>query len=264
MKTIKRMGVVLEVAAQIRTAILEGGLVPGSRIAQDAIAAELGVSRLPIRQALLVLQREGLVVLDHGRGAVVAPIDIKFIADLFDFRASVDGTVVALLAARRDFDVSELNGIVKEGLAAAGRGETRWDLIVRFHLALYEATGNQVLVKTMEPLLEHAHRVVSFVNQSMSGTRAALGRKNREQPGLRSRSDTWNEHAAIVEAIASHSVGRARTLARSHIEQGKQVAVAFLVSSTPSRPDKTAAGRRHSPPVSLGDYFKRTVSSRSR
>src|ERR1700681_5008559 len=104
MKVIKRKPVVMEVANQIRAAILDGGLVPGSKIAQDGLAAQLGVSRLPVRQALLVLQREGLVFLDHGRGAVVAPIDVKFISDLFDYRATVDGYVAGALAARTNFD----------------------------------------------------------------------------------------------------------------------------------------------------------------
>jgi DNA-binding GntR family transcriptional regulator len=263
MKTIK--GVVLEVANEIRTSILEGVLAPGSRISQDELAAQLRVSRLPIRQALLVLQREGLVVMHHNRGAIVAPIDIKFIADLFDYRAAIDSYVVALLACRQNFDVTELNKIVREGLVAAETGETRWDLVVRFHLALYEATGNQVLVKTMEPLLEHAHRVVSFVNQLQStSTKPMLGRKGRDQPGLRSRYDTWNEHAAIVEAIANHKAGRARALARSHIEKGKQVAVAFLVSSAPGLQEKSATSRRHAPPIFLGGDVKRVAASRSR
>ena len=87
---------VTEVANQIRTAILEGALVPGSKIAQDGLATELGVSLLPVRQALLVLQREGLVFLDHGRGAIVAPFDVKFISDLFDYRGAVDGYVAEI------------------------------------------------------------------------------------------------------------------------------------------------------------------------
>src|SRR5262249_3613182 len=98
MKSGKRKPVVPEVADQIRAAILKGALVPGSKIAQDELASSLGVSRLPIRQALLVLQREGLVLLDHNRGAVVAPLDIKFISDVFDCRAIVEGFVAAELA----------------------------------------------------------------------------------------------------------------------------------------------------------------------
>jgi DNA-binding GntR family transcriptional regulator len=219
MKTIKRRPVVTDVANQIREGILEGALVPGSKIDQDELAAALGVSRLPVRQALLVLQREGLVFLDHGRGAVVAPLDIKFIADLFDCRAIVEGYVAAALAARRDFDPAPLRRIVAEGRAAAATGQARRDLIAEFHTALYQATGNQVLVKMMNSQLDHVQRAVTFV---------------KETGGLRSQSDTWDEHADILEAIAARRVGRARRLARTHVERVKQVVVAHLVSAAPS------------------------------
>ena len=115
MKTLRRAPVVSDAAEQIRSAILDGSLVPGSRIAQDEIAAQLGVSRLPIRQALLVLEGEGLVLLDHNRGAMVAPLDVKFISDLFDFRAVVDSQVAGMLAARRDFDARWLTALVRRG-----------------------------------------------------------------------------------------------------------------------------------------------------
>ena len=254
MKAIKRKPVVLDVANQIRAAILDGGLVPGSKIAQDELAAELGVSRLPVRQALLVLQREGLVFLDHGRGAVVAPLDIKFISDLFDCRAIVDGYVAAILAARRDFDATVLNRIVREGREAARRGESRRDLVMEFHVAQYEAVGNQVLATIMRPLLDHVQRVVTFVQDSTSKSTGRKALSDKGQPGLRSQMDTWNEHAEIVEAIVGRRVGRARALARSHVERVKQVAIPYLVSAAPpSRRQSPLAERRRTRDVSRSD-----------
>jgi DNA-binding GntR family transcriptional regulator len=260
MKTITRKPVVQEVANQMRAAILEGGLVPGSKIAQDALAAALGVSRLPVRQALLVLQREGLVTLDHGRGAVVAPFDIKFISDLFDFRATVDGYVAGVLAARVSFDPGPLREIVRRGSDAADRGESRRDLIAQFHTAQYEATGNQVLVRIMEPLLDHVHRVVTFVQRS-AGVKSPVQKTvaRKPHPGLRSQVETWNEHRDIIEAIAGRHVGRARALAQSHVDRVKQVAVAFLVSAaTPTKPSDRSA-RQLFQAVSLGVHPDPTV-----
>jgi DNA-binding GntR family transcriptional regulator len=257
MKEINRKPVVIEVANQIRAAILDGGLVPGSKIAQDGLAAELGVSRLPVRQALLVLQREGLVFLDHGRGAVVAPFDVKFISDLFEYRATVDGYVAGALAARTGFDPRRLRQIVREGRAAARRGESRRDLVMDFHTAQYEATGNQVLVRIMEPLLDHVQRVVTFVQTSTNGKGHDRPRKPHTragQPGLRSQPETWDEHAQIVEAIAHHRVGRARALARSHVDRVKQVVVAFLVSAAPARHGQPAFARTPVRPASRGQH----------
>jgi DNA-binding GntR family transcriptional regulator len=245
MKAIKRKPIVTDVASQIRAAILEGGLLPGSKIAQDALAAELGVSRLPIRQALLVLQREGLVTLDHGRGAVVAPFDIKFISDLFDFRAAVDSHVAGVLAARSDLDFAPLRQIVREGRESARQGESRRDLVVRFHTEQYEATGNQVVLRIMEPLLDHVQRVVRFVQTSLvTKAHASRGISSKSLSGLRSQMETWDEHEEILDAIVRHDVGRARALARAHVERVKQVAVPFLVSSVPPKARRTAQGRR--------------------
>jgi hypothetical protein len=55
--------------------------------------------------------------------------------------------------------------------------------------------------------------------------------------------ETWDEHEEILEAIARHDVGRARALARAHVERVKQVAVPFLVSSVPPKPRRIAQGR---------------------
>jgi DNA-binding GntR family transcriptional regulator len=246
MKTIKRKPIVHDVANQIRSAILDGGLVPGSKIAQDELAAELGVSRLPVRQALLVLQREGLVFLDHGRGALVAPLDIKFVSDLFDCRAAIDGYVAGVLAARENFDPSVLIQIVQEGREAAQRGESRRDLVKEFHMTQYEAVGNQVLTTIMRPLLDHVQRVVTFVQLSTSKGSGdqSKPRAGRSQPGLRSQMDTWDEHAALVEAITDGRVGRARSLARAHVERVKSVAIPFLVSAAPPSRRKTGPAER--------------------
>ena len=224
MKTLRRAPVVSDAAEQIRSAILDGSLVPGSRIAQDEIAAQLGVSRLPIRQALLVLEGEGLVLLDHNRGAMVAPLDVKFISDLFDFRAVVDSQVAGMLAARRDFDARWLTALVDEGQKAAHRGELRQDLSMRFQTGLYEAVGNTVLVTLMEPLLSHVRRVVKLL--------ATVKWPERQgDPTLRPHVLMWEEHAAIMSAISAHRVGLARALARVHVERVRDVVVAYLVSA---------------------------------
>jgi DNA-binding GntR family transcriptional regulator len=252
MKVKKRKPVVPEVAEQIRAAILRGDLIPGSKIAQDELAARLKVSRLPIRQALLVLQREGLVLLDHNRGAVVAPLDIKFISDVFDCRAIVEEYVAAEVALRHDFDVSELNEIVREGLESARSGKHRQDLVTRFHALLYEAVGNRLLIRIMGPLLDHVLRVSRFVE-----------RKGSQHSDQRSPMSTWKEHAEIVDAITKKDVERARSLSRSHLERVKQVTIAFLVSSAPLPPRREHRGKRRVPQISL-DAFELNARSNSR
>ena len=222
MKAIKRKPVVLDVANQIRAAILDGGLVPGSKIAQDDLAAELGVSRLPIRQALLVLQREGLVFLDHvprrGGGAARHQVHFRPVRLSCDCRRYIAG----ILAARENFDATTLNRIVREGREAARRGESRRDLVMEFHMAQYEAVGNQVLIRIMKPMLDHVQRVVIFVQDSTSkssGRRKTVAGKG--SLASRSQMDTWNEHAEIVEAITQRRVGRAARLGPGARREGE-------------------------------------------
>lgn len=230
MEKIRRDALGSDAAQQIRDAILEGRLTPGSRIDQDELAAQLGVSRLPIRQALTALSREGLVSIEHRRGAAVTPVDTRFIRDLYDFRAAVDAQVAATLARRRDFDPREMRAMVAEGQAAAQRGEVRPDLSLRFHTAQYEATGNRVLIETMAPLLWHVRRVITLLDGAKASTAQFDRSIEREQRPIRSQTDMWKEHSDIVEAIAAHRVGRARSLARDHARRVRGVITLFLDS----------------------------------
>jgi hypothetical protein len=87
MKTIEIHPAMAEaVTNEIRRAILDGTLPPGSRIKQEALAAELHVSRAPVRQALIVLKRDGFVQTPSHRGTIVAPLDPGFISDIYDLR----------------------------------------------------------------------------------------------------------------------------------------------------------------------------------
>ena len=106
-------------AAEIRTAILNGSLPPGTRIRQEYLAAKLGVSREPIRKALLVLEQEGLVNSVANRGATVAPLDIPLIGEIYEFREGVESYAAGQVAGRDDFDPTALRKIIVQG--AKGR-----------------------------------------------------------------------------------------------------------------------------------------------
>ena len=106
------------VAQEIRSAILRGDLPPGSFVKQEDLASQLGVSREPVRQALLLLQREGLVHAEPNRRAIVAPVDRQLISDVYGFREAVETTVVATLARLPQFDVTPFRDIIARGRTA--------------------------------------------------------------------------------------------------------------------------------------------------
>jgi DNA-binding GntR family transcriptional regulator len=85
-----------QVADVLRRAIFSGELGPGEKIAQERVARELGVSRIPVREALVILEREGRVRLEHYRGAFVVPMDEESVRD----NAELFATVLAFIGRR--------------------------------------------------------------------------------------------------------------------------------------------------------------------
>jgi DNA-binding GntR family transcriptional regulator len=188
-------------ADEIRGAILSGALLPGTRIKQQELAARLCVSRQPVRKALLLLQREGLVSIEPGRIATVASLDRRFIADVYEFREVIDGPVAASVAKLSAPDLSHLDEIVARGREAVRLRSLRRliELDIAFHSALYEAANNQVLIAVMRDQWNHIRRVMAMV----------LGETSY-------RNRVWDEHTAILQAIRSGKPRRARTVAAHH------------------------------------------------
>jgi DNA-binding GntR family transcriptional regulator len=196
------------VAQEIRMAILRGDLSPGSLVKQEDLASQLGVSREPVRQALLLLQREGLVHAQPNRRAIVAPVDHQLISDVYGFREAVETMVVETLARLPGFDVAPLRDVIGRGRAAVRHGDlpALIHLDMSFHTSLYEAAGNQVIVEVMRGQWSHMRRVMAMV----------LGRAAYRQK-------VWDEHEAIVQAIQAGRVAAASAAAGRHIRAARKM-----------------------------------------
>lgn len=186
---------------QIRSAILNGELVPNARLRQEELAERLAVSRAPIREAMLVLEREGLIQSDASGGTIVAPLDASVIRDVYEFRGAVERYVAATLAARANLPMQPIRDVLAAGHAAASQGDVvrLIDLDVRFHATLYDAIGNRVLSDVMRAQWVHVRRV-------MAATLAIAGYPDR----------VWDEHAAIVEAIEAGDAELAGSRSAAH------------------------------------------------
>lgn len=145
----------------LREAILKGDLKPGERLMELQLAAKLGVSRTPIREAIRMLEQEGLAVTTPRKGAEVAKMTLKDMEDVLEIRASLDelasqvATVritdeqlVRLKERKQDFEISLKSGNVKM-IAEAD---------VKFHDVIYEATNNPKLVSMLNNLREQIYR----------------------------------------------------------------------------------------------------------
>jgi DNA-binding GntR family transcriptional regulator len=190
------------VSEQIRGRILDGTLKPGERLVEDRLSAELGVSRVPVREALRGLSVEGLVTLLPRRGATVVEVTPESVAELVEVRALLEGLNARLAAQRHDPEiVAQLQDTLARGNAAArnGTSEELAHLNAEFHERLGEASRNSVLSEVMRGLRERTS--IAF---------AINGR-------ARARED-WDEHAGILAAVIAGDGELAALLANRHVQ----------------------------------------------
>lgn len=197
------------VLEEIRRQIVAGRLQPGARIYEEEIAAELGVSRNPVREAVQALDSEGFVQIEPRRGARVAVISAERARELFEVREVLEG-LVASLAARRctPAQLAELQAVVEEGVLAARTGELTAlpSLNTRFHQSLISVAGNEMLAESIDRL----RHLIEWVYSQRIAQRAPR---------------SWEEHGLIVEAIASGDTAHAEHVARRHIAQARDAYV---------------------------------------
>jgi DNA-binding GntR family transcriptional regulator len=226
MRRLKREPASDLVVSALRTAILTGKLSPGHRIKPDELAAQLGVSRMPIRQALSILEREGLVQTGRWRGTVVTPLDAELIHNIYDLRGILERAVAAGVA-QTSFETAPVRAIIAAGRQAASNGDiTRsLELDLGFHTALYKAYDNPVLSDVMVGLWGHVRRVMHAAVISAGY-----------------RSDSWDEHEAIVDAIEARDPVRAAAVAGDHIASASRSALRNLEALNQSAPQP--AGER--------------------
>lgn len=172
-----------EAADAIRRAIISGDLVPGQRLREVALAADLGVSRPTLREALRTLVQEGLCEQEPHRGFAVASLDAEAIRDLSDTRLVLDRMAIEGIWAS-----PEGVGDVDAAWAAyvdAGDDPVEQHLAhLALHRALWQASGNSMLMR-MWPVAESMSTLVLAQDQAV-----------RRDPG-RARS----VHARLIEAI---------------------------------------------------------------
>jgi DNA-binding GntR family transcriptional regulator len=195
------------VVDQLRDAIQNGAYAPGDRLVERRLAAELGVSHIPVREALTRLAEEGLVQRLPRRGSRVAAIDAKELEDLSSLRVLLEQYVVerAMLHWSAEAERS-LRTIVAEMERAAQRGDTArlFDLDIRFHEQLWALTDHSMLVDLVAQL---RGRISLFLRAAT----VAL-----EPKALESHAQS---HAALLDAIAGGDARRARRAMAAHIQE---------------------------------------------
>lgn len=200
----------------LRQLILEGEFAPGEHLMEIPLSERLGVSRTPVRAALMTLAQEGMLVYRPQRGFLIREVKMSRVADAYRVRAQLEGLACRVLAEAGLNDETDkiLQSCLDDGDAILARGRLRdednepWqEMNDRFHQAILNATGNECLIDVTQRTL-------------------AL-------PMLSSRVVHWHDfealktshymHHLIVKAIRRGQGGRAEAAMREHVWAGLEV-----------------------------------------
>lgn len=185
----------------LRQRILGGQYEQGERLVENTLSLELGVSRIPVREALRALAAEGLVRIEPRRGASVARLSPNIAREMVEVRATLEGLNAKLAAQRRDPAlIAEIEQVLKEGNEAVNTGQTERfvELNSRFHEVLGNIAANSVLQDMMRSLRERTALLFAPANMSRART-------------------NWDEHAQILQAVIAGDADLAALLATRHV-----------------------------------------------
>ncbi|EAR51315.1 transcriptional regulator, GntR family protein [Oceanicola granulosus HTCC2516] len=200
---------------ELKRMMLDGTLQFGAQMLEAEAATRLGVSRTPVREAMIRLQQEGMVELRPRHGMRVLPVSADDMRDIYDVLTALEGKAAELVAQKRP-DEAALAGlwdaVDQMERALAAEDLDGWaDADERFHMLLIELTDNARLVSMVNQLRDQAHRA-----------RMATLRL-RPPPEASNR-----EHRALVEAIASGNPAEARRTHEEHRHRAKALLVNIL------------------------------------
>jgi DNA-binding GntR family transcriptional regulator len=218
-------------ADAIREAILDGRFTPGLRLKEERLAAELGISRTPIREALLLLQAEGLVEAVPNRGAFVRSFDVVELLEMYELRALLEGHAARRAAVRMTADkFCELRSSRDRFEALVDvSGPIALDLVKElvhenavFHDLILEAAADKRLTAMVRQVVALPLVYRSYVWYSSHQARVSA-----------------HAHAKLVCALEQRDAARAELLMREHVYGARDVLsqhIANLSLGTPERP----------------------------
>ena len=200
-----------QVAELIRQRILSGQLKGGQPIRQEHLAAELGVSRIPLREALKQLAAEGFVTIASHKGAVVAELSVEEVEELFDLRLRLETWLMELaMPAMTDTEIALLD----ENLQEQRRPDVlpRWgELNWRLHETMYQAADRPITLKLLKNIHDKIDRYLRL---------EITMRQNRDR-GLR-------EHEELVDCCRRRDTEAAVALLERHIKETARGLMAAL------------------------------------
>jgi DNA-binding GntR family transcriptional regulator len=198
----------------LRNAIIQGKLLPGERLVETQLAEQLGVSRTPVREALIMLVKDGLAVTIPRKGTIIAGLDRDDAVEIYDLREVIEG-----LNARRaatnitENELEELRYHLEKMRPQSGNHKAYIEAHIKFNSVIIGASRSKRIAQFMDTLSSQLRclRGVSL---------ATIGRQE----------ESWKEHVQIVDALLARDAATAEALARQHVANAR---LAFLAQWKP-------------------------------
>ncbi len=199
------------IAETLREEILRGSVAPGQALRQEELAERFGVSRLPVRDALLRLEAQGLVHVYPNRGAFVISLSADEVTEIYEMRLLLEGDIIERAVPRMTSDDRRrIDAAHAEATRTAGGPEWMegdW----RFHRALYEPAARPRQLATIENL------------------RSTVARYSSGHDALPTRTPEWlADHDAILAACRARASVAARRRLEEHLRRAMELVLAKL------------------------------------
>ena len=204
-----------DVRDHVRDGIAEGRYLPGERLVEGSIAEELAISRTPIREAMRILEAEGLIVMEPWKGITVATLSHKQVSNFYAYRELIEG-IAAEMAAEvvTDEDLERLDeSLIQLEQGVDQSGSELNNINEQFHQMIFDIVGNRFL-KQAEEVINTAKILIwkpIFRNQD----RWELAQK---------------EHRKIFNALRIRDPNKAKAAAQEHVRNSGLNRVAAIVS----------------------------------
>ncbi|HAT27892.1 MAG TPA: GntR family transcriptional regulator [Gammaproteobacteria bacterium] len=204
-----------EVRDHIRDGIAEGRYLPGEWLKENVIGEELKVSRTPIREAVRILEAEGLIVMEPWKGITVATLSRRQVSDFYSYREIIEG-LAAEMAARviTDDDIERLDAILLQ--LEEGRDQTGSELgkvNEQFHYMISDISGNRFLNQSLE-----------VINTAKILIWKPVYRKDKRWEMAQ------QEHRKLFDALRARDPIGAKAVAQEHVRSAGLTRVAAMVS----------------------------------
>ena len=200
------------VTRAMRQMILSGSLAPGEVLRQEALAEELGVSRVPIREAITRLRSEGLLEVVPHKGAYVRDLSIEEVRETFEIRLKLEPWIFAEAIARiDDHEIGKAEQLVVEMDRSSDDewGRLGW----RFHETLYRPAQREITLEMLRVLNDRSDRYFRY-----------------QVAKLPIRKQAYDEHMQLVNACRKRDVKAGARLLQEHLEQASKQIVAIVES----------------------------------